>query len=199
MTRGRLRQGVLLAPLIVVGAAVLTHRIWLSAMGRFLVRSDGASASDAVVVLGGDPSGERIQLGAELLKSGYAPRALVSGPLGAYGYHECELAIPYAVKLGYPERWFACIKHTADSTVDEALVVAPELRRIGARRALVVTSNFHARRAGAVFRKMAPDLEFRTVGAPSILFDPERWWHSRRMQKTFLLEWTKTIVWWLGI
>jgi len=66
----------------------------------------------------------------------------VSGPAGFYGYHECDLAIPYAEKAGYPESYFLHFEHNATSTQEEATVVTAELRRLGAKRVLLVTSDF---------------------------------------------------------
>ncbi len=66
---------------------------------------------------------------------------LVSGPDGAYGLHECDLAIPFAVKQGYPESYFVHMEHSARSTVAEAQAILPVIRRMGIKRIIVVTSN----------------------------------------------------------
>ena len=63
-------------------------------MGAWLVHSDEPFPADVVVVLAGDPYGNRILKGADLVKQGFAPKVLVSGPAGLYDLHECDLAIP---------------------------------------------------------------------------------------------------------
>jgi uncharacterized SAM-binding protein YcdF (DUF218 family) len=110
----------LLAVLAFLAAAFAAHPVWLAAAGRFLVRADVPAPADAVLVLAGDTSGRRILKGAELVRQGFAPRVFVSGPPGFYGGHECDLAIPFAVKRGYPEPDFVPLPHEGRSTREEA-------------------------------------------------------------------------------
>jgi uncharacterized SAM-binding protein YcdF (DUF218 family) len=79
------------------------------------------------------------------------------------------------------------------------VALLPEIRCEGIRRLLVVTSNYHTRRAGRIFREAAPDLTIVMVGAPDRDFTPQGWWRNREAQKTFVTEWEKTIAGWLGI
>ena len=68
----------------------------------------------------------------------------------------------------------------------------PELRRRGVKKYILVTTEFHTRRAGEIFRRQAPDLEVRVV-APNDTLRWDNWWTERESRKTFLLEWTKTV------
>lgn len=181
---------------IVLAAVVVAHPIWLGALGDFLVEEQEPFAADMAVVLAGGYRGNRILRAAELVRQKLAPRVLVSGP-EVYGCHESDLAIAYAVGKGYPEDWFISLPNRSRTTVDEARDVLAELRRRQVRRFLVVTSSYHTRRAGRVYRRLAPEMEFRVVAAPDEDF-PARWWHSREGQKTVLLEWTKVVAYWLG-
>ena len=131
---------------------VVFHTQILGALGAYLVQADPPQKADAALVLAGDGWGHRILTAAQLARDGYVPKVLVSGPDGAYGYHECDLAIPFAVKHGYPEAYFVHMENQARSTLAEAHVaLMPEIRREGIRRMLLVTSNFHTRRAGQIF------------------------------------------------
>ena len=188
-----------LVPAAALLLLVLLHPLWLSALGRLLIQAEEPFQAEMVVVLAGDGIGNRIRRGAELVRQGYAPRVLVSGPAGHYGLHECDLAISYAVKLGYPAEWFLPLPHSTDSTREEVRVTLAELNRRGIRRFIVVTSNYHTRRAGALYRSLAPQAELRVVAAPHPHFDPQSWWHSRRGRKVFLLEWQKTVAGWMGM
>jgi uncharacterized SAM-binding protein YcdF (DUF218 family) len=178
---------------------VVFHSQILGALGGYLVHQDPPQKADAVLVLAGDGWGDRILTAAQLVRDGYAPKVLVSGPDGAYGLHESDLAIPFAVKHGYPQSYFVAAVHTGRSTRAEAVELMPEIRREGIRRMLLVTSNFHTRRAGRIFREVAPDLTILVVGAPDRNYTPDGWWHNREGQKTFVTEWEKTIASWLGI
>ena len=183
--------------LIALGAWVTRDRI-MTALGNHLVSASPPEKADIAVVLAGDAFGHRILTAADLVKNGYVPVVLVSGPGGEYDFHECDLAIPFAMKRGYPASDFAHLEHDARSTAEEAAVIVPELRRRNAHKVLLVTSNYHTRRAGALFRRAAPDLTIVTISAPDEHFTPEAWWHSREGQKTFLMEWEKTVGVWLG-
>jgi len=196
--KSRTRATLLVIAGLLVLAAVFHARI-LGAMGAYLIHADPPQKADVAVVLGGDGWGFRIMTAAQLVRDGYVPTVIVSGPDGAYGNHECDLAIPFAVKQGYPESYFIHLEHGARSTQAEAKVVIAEARKAGYHRIAVVTSNFHTRRAGRTFRAMAPDLTILMVAAPDKNFTPDGWWHNREAEKTFLSEWEKTVANWFGI
>ena len=179
--------------------AVVFHAQILNALGTYLVNAVPPQKADAALVLAGDGWGNRMLTAAQLARDGFVPKVLVSGPNGAYGLYECDLAIPFAVKRGYPESYFVHMEHSARSTVAEAHAVLPMIRRMGIQRLIVVTSNFHTRRAGAIFRKAAPDLTILMVAAPDETFTPDGWWHNREGQKTFVVEWEKTVANWIGL
>jgi uncharacterized SAM-binding protein YcdF (DUF218 family) len=183
--------------LAVIVLCVLFSGPLLGAMGSFLVKAEPPTKADMILVLAGDSRGSRILKAAELVKEGYAPKALVSGPDGNYGYYECDLAIPFAVKAGYPESYFLHLENMARSTREEARVAAAELRRLGAHRILVVTSDYHTRRAGRMYREEAPDLEIHMVSAPDKFFSADGWWHNREGRKTLFMEWSKTLASWI--
>jgi uncharacterized SAM-binding protein YcdF (DUF218 family) len=152
-----------------------------------------------IVVLAGDFMGNRIITAGNLVRQGIAPKALVDGPSEIYGQYESDLAIPFAVRHGYPESYFVALPNDARSTAAEASVVIDELRRLHAHRIDLVTSNYHTRRAGRIFRAAAPDLEFHVVSAPDPNFTPDGWWKTRDGRKTFAFEWIKTVTTWLGM
>lgn len=178
---------------------LIFHTKILGALGAYLVQAGPPQEADAALVLAGDGWGHRILTGAQLARDGYVPRVLVSGPDGAYGNHECDLAIPFAVKQGYPESYFVHMEHSGRSTLAEGQAVLTGIRRMGFKRLIIVTSNFHTRRAGRIFRKLAPDLTILVVAAPDENFTPDGWWHKREGQKTFLTEWEKTVANWIGL
>jgi uncharacterized SAM-binding protein YcdF (DUF218 family) len=185
---------------IVAGAAALAllfHARILGALGSYLVNDEPPRHADVVFVLAGDASGGRILKGAELVREGYAPKAIVSGPI-IYSVHECELAIALAERAGYPASYFVHFEHDAHSTAEEAQDAAPLLRSMGVKHVLLVTSDFHTRRAGKIFRAAMPDLGFDVVGSADAHFTPRGWWKDREGRKTFVIEWMKTVSEWFG-
>jgi uncharacterized SAM-binding protein YcdF (DUF218 family) len=189
--RNRKTPFIIFAALIV--AAIITHTLWLGALGAFLIRADPPSHADYAVVLAGDAYGHRIIQGAELVRQGFVRKALVSGPSGYYGTVESEMAVNFAVKKGYPADYFIQFPHNALSTETEAQAVIPELRRLGAHSFLLVTSDYHTRRAGRYFRRVADGLDMRVVAAPDEHFRWNSWWRDREARKIFYMEWSKTV------
>ncbi len=167
--------------------------------GNALLEDDGAAKADAIVVLGGDAYGTRIIRGAELEKSGYSSRLLVSGPASLLG-NDTDVTILYAGKKGYPATMFEAIPLPKDvtSTRSEARYIGQQLRQQGVTSIDLVTSNYHTRRAAYLWRKENPWLKVNVVPAPDPNFTPEWWFKNREGQKTFLLEWAKTLASHLG-
>ena len=167
------------------------------------MRAESPVHADMIVVLAGDFSGNRILTAGDLVRRGFASKALVSGTSGEYGLHETDLAIPFAVRHGYPASYFVALPNDARSTRDEASDVLAALSKLNVHRIDIVTSDYHTRRAGNIYRawvpKLATGLEIHMVAAPDVYFTPDGWWKNRDGRKTFLLEWMKTVATWLGL
>jgi len=169
----------------------------MTAAGSFLVENDKPEKADAAVVLGGDQFGNRIIKAAQLATAAYAPYVLVSGPHSLLG-HESDETIEYARRRGYPVSLFRPLPHEFDSTRSEAAFIDRYLRTQGAKKILLVTSNYHTARAARLLRKYSPGLQVIAVAAPDPAFTPDGWWKTREGQKTFLYEWLKTVATALG-
>lgn len=194
---GRSGCGCLLLVIALVIVLFLGWKPALAFLGGFLVRDEAPVHADAAIVLGGDDFGSRTLTAANLVRQGYVPYAILSGP-EMLGGHESDLTLAYAVKQGFPAAYFQTFPNSSNSTRTEAKAFSEELRRRGIHRILLVTSNFHTRRAYYLFHLTDPSLEIHTIAAPDRYFTPDSWWITRTGQKTFLLEWSKTIATWLG-
>lgn len=165
--------------------------------GAALVRDEQPVRADLAVVPAGGWRGNRILKAAELVRDGWVPKVLVSGT-AYYGWSESDAAIEFAVRRGYEREWFIAFPHGAQSTEEEARLIGERLRRMGVRRILLVTSDYHTRRAWGCFRQALPEIEVRAIAAADPDFPPA-WWRSRQGRKTFLLEWMKMVSWRLGM
>lgn len=174
-------------------------RPFLYPLGAYLVKVDEPVRCDCLFVLAGDNHGQRILRAAELFRAGMAAQVFISGPAGNYGYTDDELAISFAKKNGAADVPFVGLPNKGKSTVSEAREVRPRLVAAGCRSVLVVTSDFHTRRAGGILRREWPDLQVRMASAPTVDYDVERWWTDRNYQKTFFFEWAKTVADWIGL
>jgi uncharacterized SAM-binding protein YcdF (DUF218 family) len=188
---------LVLIPAALILLVFLTRPWWLAGLGRALVHDDGPAKADIAVVLAGDPYGHRILKGGELVREGYVPAVLVSGPAGAYGFYESDLAIAFAVRNGFPADWFLAFPNKSLSTREEAVDILKELRRRNVKSVLLVTSNYHSARARRIFlateRASGGGPEMRTVIASDEFFHANSWWLTRQGQKIAFIEWSKTV------
>jgi uncharacterized SAM-binding protein YcdF (DUF218 family) len=198
-----LRRKVLRTVFILIAAIVilaLTHDTWLGWVGDSLVSASDPVKADMALVLAGDWRGNRIKTAGDLVRAGYVPGVLLTGPMELYGLNEADLAVQFAVANGYQREWFHPIKIQATSTFEEARGLASEIERRGIRKLLIVTSNFHTSRAEKIFRKALPEtIEIRMIAAPDPYFQPHDWWHTREGWKTVFYEFSKTASRWIGI
>jgi uncharacterized SAM-binding protein YcdF (DUF218 family) len=188
---------VLIASLISLALAIVSYPFVLTWAAKFLLLSQQPEPANLILVLGGNFWGPRVLTGAELGVRGYAPRVMISGP-PYRNQPESDLAISFLEEKGYRKELFTSFPIYGKSTIEEAIAVCPELRRLGASRILLVTSAYHSRRANVVFRLFCPGLTLRSIAAPDTQFEPENWWKNERYRKIFFSEWTKllgTIFW----
>lgn len=180
--------------MVLLAGAWLARDGWLRWLGEFLVDAEAPVAAEVAVVLGGDYKGERILYAADLAQKGLTRHILVSGISELYGRPESELAIEYAIRRGYSAAYFEALHLDVQSTADEARQIPQILKSRGVRSFLLITSNFHTRRAGRLFRRyLDAALTMHVVAAPDRYFDPARWWLHREGRKICFYEWTKTI------
>jgi uncharacterized SAM-binding protein YcdF (DUF218 family) len=186
----------------IVALVALTHTTWLTALGAALIHQDGPAKADIAVVLAGDKYGNRILKGADLVRQGYVPAVLVSGP-GLYNLYESDMAIAFAVHQGNPPQWFIPLPHHAESTVEEAWQVLPFLESHNVHSFLLVTSDYHTARAGRIYRDAIRNsnagLQMRVVAAPDRWFRADSWWNSREARKIVVQEWLKSVATAVGI
>jgi uncharacterized SAM-binding protein YcdF (DUF218 family) len=187
------RKTFFLILVALVAGVAMTRTLWLGALGAFLIHADQPAHADYALVLAGDAFGHRIMTGGDLVRQGFVRKAIVSGPQGCYGFAESDLAVNFAVKHGYPAEYFIKAPNEATSTRDEASFLISQLRLLGAHSFLVVTSDYHTRRAGSYFRRVANGMEMRVIAAPDEYFRWDSWWRNREGQKIFYLEWSKTV------
>ena len=201
MARRRPWFKLLLTIVILTATVIVTSALWLRWLGYGLIHDEGPAKADIAVVAAGDSWGHRVETAAGLVKAGYVPAVLVSGP-PIYGVHECDLAIAMMVRKGFPAAWFIPFPNETLSTREESVAILGELRRRGVRRFLLVTSSYHSARAARIYRateRAVGGPPFRTVAAPDQYFRPESWWRNREGQKTVFIEWMKTAAGALGM
>ncbi len=164
------------ALLIVVGLAFTP--VGLQVLGDFLVVRDPAVQVDAVIAISGDGTGERVRTADALLQQGYARWLILSGSTGgaAPGGATAEM-LRVALHEGVL-RERILVDDQSMGTLDNARHSAALMQANKLRRAILVTSPYHARRASWIFRSefLPRRLDIRTIAAQNSFFEVKRWW-----------------------
>lgn len=172
----------------------VAQRPLLASVGLHLVVADPPERADAIIVLGGDWKG-RIQKGIELYRAGYAPVLVVTGaPLVAPETTQADFLAEVARAAGVPASAIL-VEPRSESTYQDAALTLALARQHGWMRVLVVTSDWHSRRARSTFRKLyGPEgIEVRSVPSQEWRFDTERWWEYPDGGETIVIEWVRLI------
>ena len=175
-------------------AGLLLALLLFSTSGAFLI-VDGPQHADVIVVLAGEMDRRPVR-GIELLEQGYAPKMLLDVPANAkiFDREMIDIARSYVGNLPARERIEICPIFGL-STKTEAQDVAGCLSKTPAKRILLVTSDYHTRRARSTFKHELPGYEFSVAAATDPAQFGGSWWTHRQWAKVNLDEWMK-LVWW---
>lgn len=198
-----LRRVVILA--VVLGLVWLAGGPLLAIAGRFLVAEQAPRKADAIVVLSGSVP-DRILEAVDLYDGGFAPMIVLCREPENAGFRALrergatlpriyQLNLSVASQLGVPETAIVVLERAAGSTFSEARVVLQYLAERGARSILLVTSKYHTRRAGMIYRHLAGgSIDVVTRPARSDGFDPDLWWRNRMSIRRVLIEYQKLML-----
>jgi uncharacterized SAM-binding protein YcdF (DUF218 family) len=185
---------LLTASLVLVFGIVL-----LDKTGQYLVM-DHPTKADVIVVLAGDRNDRRFFRGLELLRSGYAPRMLVdaNSDMIFFGRTPAVLEDQLIRSLELNVDQVQVCPTQGDSTNEETRYVAQCLNNNQISSVLLVTSDFHTRRAISIFKRRLPKYRWSIAASrDDSVFSPN-WWQRREWAKTAFMEWTK-LIWWEAV
>jgi uncharacterized SAM-binding protein YcdF (DUF218 family) len=171
---------------IFLGAVIFCLLVCWIFPQEILTVESGPTKADVIVILGGSPL-DRPKLAGDLFREGAAAKILVSGA------GDCEQSAQLLQKADVPEEALVleCESHT---TFENAKFSVPILRKLDAKRVIIVTSWYHSRRALACFKHFAPEIQF--YSRPSYAeFDRKQWQHGTR--KYIRSEYIKILGYWL--
>jgi uncharacterized SAM-binding protein YcdF (DUF218 family) len=179
------------------GAGIVLIAGLASNAGRILV-VDTPERSDVILVLAGETE-HRTARALELLGQGYGRRVLIDVPATAklYGFTQAELARDYVKSLPQAASVDLCPIEGL-STKDEAHDAEGCLGQQKGSGILIVTSDFHTRRALSIFRHEVQGKSFSVAAAHDETQFGIRWWTHRQWAKTCLDEWLR-LVWWEAV
>jgi uncharacterized SAM-binding protein YcdF (DUF218 family) len=158
---------------------------------------------NAAIVLQGSIAAEKIRIAGavNLLQRGVADKAVLSVPRESYwgqsippvarSYLERNYGVDLASRFEFCE-----LSGGVDSTLQEAEALSSCIRGYHWQSIVIVTSNYHTRRAGMLWRRITkpdPNLHVWVEGVADPEFQ-QPWWRHRQSAKVWLLESSK-LVW----
>ena len=168
----------------------LVHPFALGAIGRHLVvAEDPIKPADAIVVVGRDKQGQRIEYAADLFKQGVGRHFIISSRQIGWRTNEAEIMQVHARALGVPEDAILIDREGTTPTVQaehtKEVMVGKHLRS-----AILVSSSHHSAQVADAFKTVLNPVGISIKSAPvaNQYFDPSSWWTTRKGAKTVFKE-----------
>lgn len=185
--------GALIALLFLVALCLLLYwarRPILRFAAESWIVDAPAARSDAIVLLGDDNFyADRATRAAELIRQGVAPLVVASGRRLRPSAAITDLQQHDLIERGVPKEKIVVFAQDADSTADEAAALSHFSAEHRFRSIILVTSNYHTRRARYIFEKSFPSsITISIAAARDGDFDPDHWWEKRKSEKLFIHE-----------
>lgn len=182
-------MALLVFALLLFVVYLVRHPI-LRAVGDYWVVDDPASQADVLIVLSDDDFiGSRAAKAADLYHEGRAPRIVASGrmlrPYAGIG----ELIQRDLTDRGVPASAIEIYRHNAADTLDEAQTLRSLVVEKKWRHVVIVTSNYHTRRARYIYQKVFPlGVQVDMAAAKDPQFDVSDWWEHKSGVERFFKE-----------
>ena len=184
---------------VLLGGIYLARRPLLRFAGESLVVEDPLEKSDAIIILSDDNFyADRATRAAEIFRQKLAPLVVASGIRLRPNAGIAELMTHDLVERGVPRENILPFPQDADDTKEEAGFLRKLVQEKNWKNVIVVTSNYHTRRAKYILGKVfAKDVTIRMAGARDADYDPEHWWEQRKSVKRYFHEIGGYVVaWW---
>lgn len=171
--------------------------VFAANLGRALV-VDAPERSDVILVLAGETD-RRPAVAMQLLDQGYGRRVLIDVPAAEriYAFSQAQLAEKYIQGLPKAASVRVCPIEGL-STFEESHDAEKCLAGESGNRVLIVTSEFHTRRALSIFRHEIREKSFSVAAARDEKQFGTRWWTHRQWAKVCMEEWLR-VLWWNAI
>jgi uncharacterized SAM-binding protein YcdF (DUF218 family) len=173
--------------LFALAAAYLLRFQEMRAIGNLLVVRDRVEKADLIFLLNGDPT-VRPGFAALLFKQGDAPAIVIAraedSPGVKYGAYPnvTDSNVSVLKTFGIPESKIIQLRtpEGVSNTDDEAKALRAYCQQQSTHKVIIVTSEFHSRRARFIFHKVLAGDGVRIMMAPVAdrKYGPNDWWKS---------------------
>src|SRR5438477_1631690 len=184
---------------VVLGGIYVARHPLLRYAGGTLVVEDRLEKSDAIIILSDDNFyADRATRAAELFRQNLAPIVVASGIRLRPNASIAELMTHDLIERGVPKENIVPFPQDADNTREEAEALRKLVQQKKWKIVIVVTSNYHTRRAKYILGKIFANVAtVRVASARDGDFDPANWYERRKSIKRFAHEVVGSVVaWW---
>jgi len=180
-------------------SALAVALVLFAASAGHLLVIDSRQPADVILVLAGETD-YRPALARDLFQKGFGRRVVIDVPASAkiYEFTQLQLAEKFIQDLPQPAAFTVCPitgLSTRDESHDAEKCLGHDRKD---QRVLIVTSDFHTRRALSIFRHELRGRTFSTAAAEDATQFGTRWWTHREWAKTCLYEWLR-LIWWQSV
>ena len=211
-TKRKFGKGLLLIDfvLLMIPVTYLAYPLLLRLCASIIMTDDAPLKGDAIVVLAGGEAG-RAWEAADLYNAKLAQYVIVTrdrpttdeGELFKRGIEVVDghgNYIRVLRGLGVPEEMIVTAPMPVDDTFDEMRQVRELCVKRNWHSVIIVTSNYHTRRARLTARYMfGPNFQIAVVGSKHGGMDRSAWWKNNADVRTFLIEFEKLVAYTLYI
>jgi uncharacterized SAM-binding protein YcdF (DUF218 family) len=169
--------------MVIVVIAALGYFVIPQGMWNFLIVDEQPKPADAIIILSGGT--DRVQHGVNLFKAGYADKIILTGSVARNMNKQVKALGVTADHVLLEER-----SHTTNQNAIYSLQI---MQSQGYKSAIVVTSPYHTRRSGLIFRHQFKGLDVTVSAAP---YDPSLtryWWKDRKLAAAVTQEYLKLV------
>ncbi len=173
---------------------IIAYPIVFQNMAEFLNIKDKLERSDIILVLAGDSNGERVSQAVELYKAGWAPKILMSGGPAVWHLTYAKNMRAQATSLGVPEN-DVVLQDRSKSTLEDIKFSYEEIKSLGSKKVILVTSPYHIRRASLVANKYFKKGGIKVIAYPAqkSVFNPKKWWTRHEDTQFVVWEYVATL------
>jgi len=167
-------------------------------IGFLLSPQDPLEPSDAIIVISGGETEQRVAEGVKLYQDSWAPLIIMSGAARDEGIANAIAMKQIAVEQGVASNHIL-VEEKAINTFDNAIKTKEIIKQHKFNKIILVTSPYHQRRAILVFKKVLSDLPVKIIShsASDSAWRKNGWWLNAWARQLTLSELKKVIYSWI--
>ena len=182
--------------LTIISIIWASKALYLEPLGKFLTYETALQPTPYTLILSGG-HGNRVKKGALRFKENLTQNLIMlGGP--SFNTSWAQIMKSYAIEEFKIPSNNILTEGKSTSTLTNATEALSLLKKLNQKKVLIVTSKFHTRRAYSIFNKVFKDsnIIIMITGAEDNI-NYKAWWNNSEMCEKILIEWGKTIWYWI--